>query len=254
MIRFELIHLRRQGVLVIYVLVVVFYAGMLRVIPPDWRGFALPFLLFSEPAVIGYIFAGGVFVLEREQNIHAPILLSPGGLKRYVQTKMAAFFVYAALSGAVITLTGTIGTGSAIETGGAIETTEILRVSSMPGVLAAGLLCGLTSLGYTALGLFVAATFRDINSFLMKGVLFLLPMLAVLAIYYTVHDWPADLALTLLPGGGFFLLYRTPSLPAGGAGFSAGAGVVNLIVYAVLFRRIAERRLARRLIGDSAGE
>ncbi len=248
MIRFELIHLRRQGVLVIYVLVVVFYAGMLRVIPPDWRGFALPFLLFSEPAVIGYIFAGGVFVLEREQNIHAPILLSPGGLKRYVQTKMAAFFVYAALSGAAIATAGTIGTG------GAIETTEILRVSSMPGVLAAGLLCGLTSLGYTALGLFVAATFRDINSFLMKGVLFLLPMLAVLAIYYTVHDWPADLALTLLPGGGFFLLYRTPALSAAGAGFSAGAGVVNLIAYAVLFRRIAERRLARRLIGDSAGE
>ena len=79
----------RHGILTAYGVVVVLYAGVLRLVAADFRPALLLGLLFSDVSVLGFFFVGGVVLLEKSQGVLSPLFITPLRPGHYLVSKTA---------------------------------------------------------------------------------------------------------------------------------------------------------------------
>jgi len=76
-IKADILFQYRHGFYTVYFLITVFYILLLRLLPTEPRTFLAPVLLFSDPAVLGFFFVGGLVLFERKQNLLEGFLVTP---------------------------------------------------------------------------------------------------------------------------------------------------------------------------------
>lgn len=146
----------RYGIYAAYAVVVALYAGLLL-----WLGAWLPawtaaFIVFSDPAALGFFFLGALMMLERSEGVRSALATAPLTIGDY-------------LGGKLITLTAL-----------ALVASTLLHLASMrPGNLALlAITVVLTSIQYVGIGVPIARRFKTVSGYLMGSAGFLTPVIA----------------------------------------------------------------------------
>lgn len=165
-LRFDIRFQFRHGFYYAYLIVSLLYIVMLRFMPPEVGKYVSVLLLFSDPAVLGFFFIGGIILLEKSQNTLESLFVTPFRIHEYIAAKVLSLTLIAlAASFAIISLS---------------YSTRFSPIPLFLGVM-------LSSFFFTLLGLVLAVRARSLNSFLLISpfytIVFFLPALDYLGIY-----------------------------------------------------------------------
>jgi fluoroquinolone transport system permease protein len=145
----------RYGIYIAYAFVLFFYLAVLvgaRPFLPSW----LPaFIIFSDPAALGFFFLGALMMLEKSEGVRAALAITPLGPGEY-------------LAGKVITLTAMATLSSGL----------LVVVHGAPNPVLMVVTVALTSIMYVGIGVPIALRFRTVNGYLIGSSGFLLPVIA----------------------------------------------------------------------------
>ncbi|MFO7730359.1 MAG: ABC transporter permease [Spirochaetia bacterium] len=86
-IHFEL----RHGIYTVYGVVCGMYLLLLLSLPQSLRVVITPLLIFTDPAVLGFFFMGGMILLERKQDVLSSLFVTPVSPAQYVLSKALSF-------------------------------------------------------------------------------------------------------------------------------------------------------------------
>ncbi len=177
--RFQL----KQGFYTIYAVVAVLYIIILRWLPLSWRLEVMPFVLFTDPSVLGLFFIGGILLLEKQQGIVDLVHVTPLKTSHYLYAKLLSL----AALGLFVSLVITAAVGAS--------------VTYSPLVL--GIVT--TSILFTALGVFIVTRATSLNAFFMYMIPVTLVAMTPCFLIYSPYD---SFWLNLLPSvAGFRLVY-----------------------------------------------
>jgi len=174
----------RYGFYSIYLLLTIFYILILcQINDPVIKSIAGTLIILSDPAVLGYFFIGGIWLLEKEEELHSYAAISPLKNAEYVLGKIVSLGIVSTCSSLVITGL----------------TMPWVNLFTLTGIVF------LSSCFFTLIGLLLATFAKTVNSYLMISVppalILLTPgVLSVLGI-----DFPFT---TIIPGTLVFQLIR----------------------------------------------
>lgn len=190
----------RHGFYYAYLIICTFYVLLLQVIPLEARKTLVIILIFTDPAILGFFFIGGIVLLEKGQRILENLFVTPLKIREYFMAKITSLTFLASLVSLVIVI---FSFG--------------LSFSLLPLLL--GVILG--SIFFVLMGFALAARAKSINGFLLSTPLIsiwaFLPFLSFLNLY-------DNFLFYLLPGKGILILLE--------AAFSRSS--IWLIVYAIL--------------------
>jgi len=215
----------RHGFYYAYALVCVVYMLLLQALPPSFRETTATLLTFSDPSVLGFFFIGGLVLLEKGQNIHDNLFVTPYKLEEYLGSKTLSLTVLSLLSSLAIHIS-------------AFGVTSHL-FAFMVGI-------GLTSSFFTLIGLGVAARSQTMNGFFLRSMLyttvFFVPLLEVMG------GWSSPL-FALMPPKASLMLIGAAFAPLHGAGWIYALAVLvawNILAY-VWTRRLFDRHILLKI-------
>ncbi|WP_195269188.1 ABC transporter permease [Eubacterium sp. 1001713B170207_170306_E7] len=96
----------KYGFYALYLILTVIYAGVLSVLPPDWREAGTALIIFSDPAALGLFFMGAVILLERSQRVLESLTVSPVRPEEYIFSKVVSLSLIGTLTAAVLGMVG----------------------------------------------------------------------------------------------------------------------------------------------------
>lgn len=213
-IRYQL----RYGFYLIYAVLTVLYALVLNLIEDTAvRSTAAGLILLSDPAVLGFFFIGGIWLLERDEDLHSYAGITPQRTAEYVAGKVVSLGLISTLSAVAICAAALPG-------------------ASLPFLALAVLL---SSAVFTLVGLALATFAKSVNGYMLfsvaPAVILIAP--AVLAILGFAHPLaelvPGTMALRLILG----------ALGRGHAGL--WPQLLGLALWALLFFALACLRVQR---------
>jgi fluoroquinolone transport system permease protein len=219
----------RQGFYGAYLLLTVLYVLILRQIPEGVARWLTPLVIFSDPAVVGFFFIGGVVLLERADRTLDALFVTPLRVPEYLLAKIGSLGAMAVATSLLIAL----GAG--------------LRFRPVPLLLGITLTASLAVLA----GIALVSRFESLNRFAWVGglaiSLFSLPLLA----WFGVVGWgwvaPLPTAASVALIGGAF---GEPALgPAGVA-----LGTAWLLAWNLAAWLWARRWFGRYVVGAARGE
>ena len=146
----------RYGIYAAYAVVVAVYVALLLWLAPWLPDWTPAFIVFSDPAALGFFFLGALMMLERSEGVRTALATAPLTVGDY-------------LGGKVITLTGL-----------ALIASTILHLASMrPGNIALlSIVVASTSVQYVGIGVPIARRFSTVSGYLMGSAGFLTPVIA----------------------------------------------------------------------------
>ena len=158
-LKFDIQFQFRHGFYYAYLFVTVIYALALINLAPDLRASITTLLLFTDTAMIGFFFIGGVVLLEKGQNIFEALFSTPIRLREYLLSKIVSLTFLATLSSLAI----------------------VFAAHGLPAKLTLfilGFFC--SSCVYTLFGIIFACYARNVNDYFAKamgfGILLSLPL------------------------------------------------------------------------------
>jgi fluoroquinolone transport system permease protein len=86
----------RNGLYIVYLVLTGFFLAIVSLVPAQSRETTLGIVILLDPAFIGFFFAGGLVLLEREQGILPVVATSAGSFAAYTRPKVVALVVLAA--------------------------------------------------------------------------------------------------------------------------------------------------------------
>jgi len=99
-IRFEL----RHGIYTVYAVVCGMYVLLLLSLSQSLRMVITPLLIFSDPAVLGFFFMGGIVLLERKQDVLSSLFVTPVSPAQYVLSKALSLALLSLVAALLIAL------------------------------------------------------------------------------------------------------------------------------------------------------
>lgn len=146
----------RNGIYVAYSFVIGFYVVVLLqfgAVLPDWL---VGLIIFTDPAVVGFFFLGALVMLERGEEVHAALAVTPLRAGQYLVSKVMTLTVMSVI--AVVVLAAVLH--------GSVNTPLLVAAT------------GLTSLAFLGLGIPAAFYFRTVTGYLVGAAGWLLPISA----------------------------------------------------------------------------
>ena len=159
----------RYGIYLAYGFVVCFYTAVLvwggRWLP-DW---APAFIIFTDPAALGFFFLGALMMLEKSERVRAALAVAPLRAVDYYGAKLVTLTGLALAACAIILL--------------------FLPTSADPALLLTAV--ALTSVQYIGIGVPIALRFRTVSGYLVGSAGFLTPLIApgFLALFDPMPIW-----------------------------------------------------------------
>ncbi|WP_442604002.1 fluoroquinolone export ABC transporter permease subunit [Paenibacillus sp. KN14-4R] len=172
----------RHGFYYAYVLISAFYIGLLHVLPADYKEIVEVMITFSDPSMLGFFFIGGLVLLEKGQNIHDNLFVTPYKPEEYLISKTLSLTLLSVVTSYVVYVSS-FGFG----------TNPLLFLASVM----------LTSIIFTLIGLGVAVRCKTINGFFVTSSLY--SFVLILPVLETVGLWSTPL-FTILPAKASLLL------------------------------------------------
>lgn len=175
----------KYGFYGVYVVLILFYIFILKFLSIKLSTFLLPLIIFSDPALLGFYFIGGLILLEKDENTLDYLLVTPLRIREYLISKMVSLTVLALLASVIIV----------IFSYGTIFNWLLL----LSGIV-------LTSFFYVLIGFVAVARFNTVNDYIFSSVLYMIllnyPLLEYLGLYksYLSYFSPAKASLLLIVG------------------------------------------------------
>lgn len=139
----------RYGFYLIYLLLTIVYILILKQInDPVIKAMAGTLVILSDPAVLGYFFIGGIWLLEKEEGLHSYVAIAPMKTSEYVLSKIISL--------------GIVSTCSATFIAGI--TMPWINLFALVGIVF------LSSCFFTLIGLLLATFAKTVNGYLMISV------------------------------------------------------------------------------------
>ena len=212
-IKSDLLFQFRSGFHWIYVVISIFYIMIINLLPDQWGNVLVPFVIFSDPSVLGFFFIGGLIMLEKGQGILALVTITPLRTYEYLLSKIISLNLISLLASLAI----------ALFTGHSFAwLTLILAVI-------------LTASVFTLIGIMVAIQCQTVNQYFGRVILW---MLLIILPCFSLIGFPLS-----------WLFYSVPSVASAKLfiiAFSGGAVVEIMacslsmgIWFYVLMRRVA---------------
>ncbi|HEY9012106.1 MAG TPA: hypothetical protein VIN06_13910 [Devosia sp.] len=208
----------RYGIYAAYAVVVALYVAILlsaRAELPDW---AAAFIIFSDPAALGFFFLGALMMLERSEGVRTALAITPISPLDYLWAKM-------------LTLTG-------LSLVACLALYLAHRVGD-PVLLFATV--ALTSFQFIGIGVPIALRFKTVSGYLMGSAGFLTPVIApaFLALLDPFPTW-----LAIIPSVSQFRLMLVATDAAVAAPAEVAVMLAVCLVAALAGFGIARRALA----------
>jgi fluoroquinolone transport system permease protein len=188
MTKFDISFQFRHGFYYAYLFVSLVYIVLLRMIPWDIKPLVATLLVFSDPGIMGFYFVGGIFLLERGQNVLDNLFVTPFQVEEYLLAK-AVSLAFLAVSTSFAIVVFTFGTA----------------FNPWPLFLGVAFTSGISTLA----GLTLAVKAASLNGYLFTSPLFLVPFSFPLIDYLGVM--PSRL-FYLLPGKASLVLIEAAFL------------------------------------------
>lgn len=212
----------RQGFYSAYLVVSIVYIVALRLVPGDIRQLALPLILLSDPALLGFYFIGGLVMLEREDRTLDALFATPVHTREYVGAKALSLTFLSLLACLVI----------AWASGAPVRIVPLLL-----GVL-------LTAPLFVFIGIVAASRTSSVNQYLFTSILYVVPIVIPLIEYFGVaasHAW------MLLPMGAALRFFAGALEPV--PGWVLACSAASLLVWNAFMYHWARRWFDRYTIG-----
>lgn len=146
----------RYGIYAAYIFVVGFYLLVLTVgrdVLPAWT---IGFVIYTDPAVVGFFFLGALMMLEKAEGVRTALAASPVTSAQYLVGKMLTLSGLALLACVLMLLVH-----------GSTENPALLLAAA-----------ALTSISFIGIGVPIALGFRTVNEYLIGAGAFLTPVIA----------------------------------------------------------------------------
>ncbi len=143
-----------------YLVMTMLYIAILWFVPVMYKGYAVTFIVFSDPCGLGFFFVGGLILLERDQNIINALFVTPLRVHEYIWAKVLSLTLLAVVTSVMIASVG-LGFGQ-------------FRL----GLLIVGII--LSAICFTLLGITLAIRVKTVNQYFIGSALysvFFLPLL-----------------------------------------------------------------------------
>lgn len=190
----------RYGVYAAYAFVVAFYIAMIHWGRPWLPPWAVPAIIFTDPAALGFFFLGALMMIEKSELVRLALAASPMTAGQYYLSKLSTL---TSLS-LVACLALVVAHG---------------RTDNAPLLLLA---VALTSIQYVGLGVLAAYRFATVNGYLVGSAAILAPVIA--PGFLALLD-PLPTALLILPAASQLRLIMVATGAA-----SATAGELALMI------------------------
>lgn len=156
----------RHGLIAVAGLVYGLYGWIIPQVPIAQQGLIGALLVFSDPAMLGFLFIGTIILLDRQTGRLKALQITPGGLKAYLGRKTLALTLLA-LAGAILMVSKVDG------------------YPENPGVFLLGFMYA--TLFFLALGIAGTTWVSSLNAYLMLIPIGFLPLLIPLLGYVGIH-------------------------------------------------------------------
>ena len=143
----------KYGFYGVYVVLILFYIFILKFLSIKLSTFLLPLIIFTDPALLGFYFIGGLILLEKDENTLDYLLVTPLRIREYLISKMVSLTVLALLASVIIV----------IFSYGTIFNWLLL----LSGIV-------LTSFFYVLIGFVAVARFNTVNDYIFSSVLYMI--------------------------------------------------------------------------------
>lgn len=151
LLRWDLKMQKKAGFFFIYIVLTLFYAGLLAAFPASWRKNAAAVMIFTDPAAMGLFFMGAIVLLEKSQRVLCALTVSPLTPTRYILSKCLSL--------------------SLISTGVALLLALYARYS-IAELLRVLIAVFLSSVAFSLMGLVISAGAVSMNQFLLRSIPF----------------------------------------------------------------------------------
>ncbi|MCK5130348.1 MAG: ABC transporter permease [Clostridiales bacterium] len=212
----------RHGFYFVYLAISVLYVVVFFQLPDNVLPYVIPAVIFSDPSIIGFIFIGVIFMLEKEQGIFSYLSITPLSLAQYMLSKIFSL----AILGLSASLLMAIVMGIAFNP-------FVLFIASV-----------LSSCFFSLIGLYVVCSAKSIIHFLYKMIpimiLIMLPAIAMFDIPHTgfLKIFPTYTGLQLILGAYNKILFVDALY------YSA-----NLLLFCVIAFFITRNRILKKMYG-----
>ncbi|MEX0757887.1 MAG: hypothetical protein WD204_08045, partial [Acidimicrobiia bacterium] len=198
--------------------VALIYVILLRLVPAPVGSVLLPYLVFSDPAALGFFFVGGTVLADRAQGVAAAVSTPPVEPWEVVVGRVGVLSAIGSAGGLALGLASGL---------------EVDWLTFAPAVM-------LTAVLYTCFGYAVAMRSDSVNAYFARATAWSIPLFTPLVAFaldpeqWVLSLWPTTASLVLLRGG---------------AGTDRALVALSVLVMATLFVgrwAISELEAARR--------
>jgi fluoroquinolone transport system permease protein len=146
----------RYGIYIAYAFVIAFYAAVLVWAGPWLPAWAPAFIIFTDPAALGFFFLGALMMLEKSERVRIALAVAPLSAGDYYVAKLVTLTAVALIACIILLV--------------------FLHQPADPALLL--VVVALTSVQYIGIGVPIALRFRTVNGYLIGSAGFLTPLIA----------------------------------------------------------------------------
>lgn len=216
-IRFQM----RQGISLVYVVITLVYLLVLGKLPEAINAWVVPVMVYSDPAMLGFFFIGGIVMLEKSQGVIQYLTVTPLAPTAYLLAKTISLGLVSMAAGIAIVLLTYHGT-------------------VMWGTLLVGIF--LSSAAATSFGFLVAAGCRTVNAYFVRMIPAMILLVAPTVLVFIPVLRPIA---CLLPSSAGLLLvlgaFRGITI------LEVAACMVSLLIWDALLLKIAENSFVKKI-------
>jgi fluoroquinolone transport system permease protein len=221
-LKFDILFQFRHGFYYAYLFVTVIYVLALLNLPVDLRPIITQLLLFTDTTMLGFFFIGAIVLLEKSQNIHESLFVTPLRIIEYFISKLVSLTLISLLSSLVIVL--------------AVH-------GRIPNFIIFSGGIALTSCFFTLFGFVFATKARNVNDYFGKalgaGLFFSLPILDLLNVIHSPLFF-------VFPTQATILILKTPFTEI--APLNIAYALVWLLVWNLIMGRMAYQSFYKHII------
>ena len=109
MLRQDIRYQIKYGFYFLYTFMSALYIGILLLLPMDVRPVGAALIILTDPAMLGFFFIGGIWLLEKAEGLHRFWSVLPAAPVEYILSKVLSLVLISTLSGVLIASTARAG-------------------------------------------------------------------------------------------------------------------------------------------------
>lgn len=174
----------KYGFYAVYAFITIIYIILLKQLPDKFLGIILPFIIFSDPSVLGFYFISGLVLLEKGERTLMYLVSTPLRTREYLWSKMISLTLLSIATSSII-----------------IMFSYGLKFNLPIFILGVSL----TSFLFILIGFIAVAKFPTINEYILSSIIYIVILCLPLVDYFGFFK---SLAFYIFPTQASLLLIR----------------------------------------------